>query len=83
MRMNMCSSLSFSYSNVHMYVCMHVCIQVSFFSTPEKTQRIEEFTMNQQASNNAVTAAVKDTWLNAITGCCPNEMYFLHVRMYV
>ena len=60
-----------------MYLCMNVCIQVSFFSTPEKTQRIEEFTMNQQASNNAVTAAVKDTWLNAITGWC------LYVCMYV
>jgi len=42
--------------------------KVSFFSPPEKTQRIEEFVMNQQASNNSLVSAVKDTWLNAITG---------------
>ena len=36
----------------------------------------------EHGAQRAVTAAVKDTWLNAITGCCPNEMYF-NACMYV
>ena len=48
--------------------------RVSFFSTPEKTQRIEEFVMNQQAANNSVVAAVKDTWLNAVTGTVKHHL---------
>lgn len=57
---------------------LHIMLQIqtdtlhlsrgSFFSPPEKTQRIEEFVMNQQAANNGLLAAVKETWVNAITG---------------
>eukprot|EP01038_Epipyxis_sp_PR26KG_P005424 gene5424-7514_t len=39
--------------------------KASFFMTPEKTQRIEEFVMNQQAAGNALVT-IRDGWVNTI-----------------
>lgn len=41
--------------------------KTSFFSHPEKSQRLEEFLAVQQAAAQALSVAVKDTWCNSIT----------------
>lgn len=41
--------------------------KASFFFTPEKTMRIEEFMMNQQGSLNTLLQTIREGWANAIT----------------
>eukprot|EP01033_Poteriospumella_lacustris_P000280 gene286-182_t len=48
--------------------------RISFFSTPEKSMRLEEFNTNQLAAGSAFKAAVCDTWSNAITNAIKNHL---------
>jgi dynein heavy chain len=41
--------------------------KAAFFFTPEKSQRLEEFVTNQATAGNALTALVKESWVNGIT----------------
>jgi dynein heavy chain len=45
-----------------------------FFATPEKTQRVEEFTMNQAAASKAVTDLIRDTYMTAIANSVKNNL---------
>lgn len=46
----------------------------TFFFTPEKTMRIEEFVMNQQTSSNAILLTIKDNWVSAVTASVKNNL---------
>jgi dynein heavy chain len=45
-----------------------------FFVYPEKTMRIEEYTMAQGSQASAMTQAVKEGWLNSITNSVRNNL---------
>jgi hypothetical protein len=46
----------------------------TFFFTPEKTMRIEEFVMNQQTSSNSIMMIIKETWITAVTTSVKNNL---------
>ena len=45
-----------------------------FFTSPEKTLRLDEFNMNQQYAASSMTSAVKDQWANAIALSVKNNL---------
>ena len=45
-----------------------------FFSYMDKTLRVEEYVINQNAQANAISQAVKDNWMNTITNAVRNNL---------
>eukprot|EP01041_Mallomonas_annulata_P000971 gene971-1882_t len=41
----------------------------NFFVVPEKTVRMEEYTLNQQASTTTMTTNIRELWINSVTQC--------------
>lgn len=48
--------------------------KATFFSIPEKSLRLEEFSNNQQAAINGLNALVREGWTNAITNSIKNNL---------